>query len=148
MVGTYHKYLASSDLELRSFFYLRAAPYDWRLAIPYLEKRDGYFSNLMATIVDLHKNNANKPVVVMTHSMGCKVAHYFLNWVKCTQPDGQAWLDKHIHAMLPISGPFLGARKSFRAVLTGEDFGLGTFLRDDEVRGVLRRLTHVSRCAC
>ena len=35
--------------------------------------------------------------------------------------------------MLPIAGPFLGARKSFRSILTGEDFGLGTFLKADEV---------------
>eukprot|EP01052_Picozoa_sp_SAG31_P008149 SAG31_NODE_404_length_16109_cov_10.686696_5_plen_1381_part_00 len=111
----------------------RAAPYDWRLAIPHLEKRDKYFTGLMNTIEELYEDNDNKSVVIMTHSMGCKVAHYFMYWIKFTQQDGQAWLDKHVHSMLPISGPFLGARKSFRAVLTGEDFGLGTFLTNDEV---------------
>ena len=35
--------------------------------------------------------------------------------------------------MLPVAGPFLGARKSYRAVLSGEDFGLGSFLQSDEV---------------
>jgi predicted alpha/beta hydrolase family esterase len=61
---------------------LKAAPYDWRLAIPYLERRDSYFTDLMATVEALYDGNGKKPVVLMTHSMGCKVAHYFLSWAK------------------------------------------------------------------
>lgn len=40
-------------------------------------------------ITELHQDNNEKPVVIMTHSMGCKVAHYFLNWVKSTVSGGQ-----------------------------------------------------------
>jgi hypothetical protein len=42
--------------------------------------------------------------------------------------DGGSWLGKHLHGLLPVGGPFLGARKSYRAVLSGEDMGIGQFL--------------------
>jgi hypothetical protein len=37
---------------------------------------------------------------------------------------GQPWIDRHVHSMLPVAGPFLGARKSYRAVLSGICFNL------------------------
>ena len=51
--------------------------------------------------------------MICAHSMGARVAHYFLLWV--TESDygkkkgGKAWLDKHVHSFMPIGGPMLGA---------------------------------------
>lgn len=86
--------------------------------------------------------------MLLGHSMGCKVIHYFSLWVVNNPPatspvagSGRAWLHKFLHALLPVGGPFLGARKSFRAILSGDDMGLGTFLNLKEYFTLSRRLS-------
>lgn len=59
---------------------LKAAPYDWRMPPMYLEQRDGYFSKVCRTIEETYCDNGNKPVVLLAHSMGNNMAHYFSNW--------------------------------------------------------------------
>ena len=91
---------------------LVAFPYDWRCAVSKLEQRDQYFSKTMKGIEELHAK-AGEKVVICAHSMGCRVAHYFLLWVTDSKygqsKGGKDWLDKHIHSFMPIGGPFLGA---------------------------------------
>jgi pimeloyl-ACP methyl ester carboxylesterase len=91
---------------------LRAFPYDWRCPPSKLEERDGYFSCLMDGIEQLVRNAGEKCVLV-AHSMGCRVTHYFTHWVATSEPGrargGAAWLDANVHSLVPIGGPFLGA---------------------------------------
>lgn len=91
---------------------LVAFPYDWRCAVSKLEERDQYFSKMMTGLEKLHAT-AGEKVVIAAHSMGCRVAHYFLLWVTESEhgqaKGGKAWLDEHIHSFMPIAGPFLGA---------------------------------------
>eukprot|EP01052_Picozoa_sp_SAG31_P006808 SAG31_NODE_317_length_17813_cov_5.788585_15_plen_124_part_00 len=78
---------------------LRAAPYDWRVSPQYLQQRDGefealiylsmpnainingraggvnagYFTKLVAEVERLYDENEERKVVLLGHSMGCKV---------------------------------------------------------------------------
>jgi len=113
---------------------LDAAPYDWRLPPSQLEKRDSYFTNTMQLIEKLYRSSDGSPVVLLCHSMGCKTAHYLLNFVVQLLGDeeGRKWIDKNIYAYVPVGAPHLGAGKSFRSLLTGDKMGLEAFLSDDE----------------
>ena len=96
---------------------MTVAPYDWRLAFPILEQRDGYFTKLKSTIEAMHAASGGKKVVLTSHSMGVLVVHYFFAWV--TSPKGgggggggQNWVDQHIHAYVNIAGSHLGVPKA------------------------------------
>ena len=52
---------------------ITAAPYDWRLAPQHLESRDKYFTKLKEKIEWLFHNSGGRKVVILAHSMGCKV---------------------------------------------------------------------------
>lgn len=99
------------------------ASYDWRLAFPDLEKRDGYFSKLKSFIEETLKKTDKKTVLV-SHSMGSQIVFYFLKWVEA-QGDtfgngGSNWVNDHIEAFVDISGSTLGAPKAIVALLSGE----------------------------
>ena len=123
---------------------LRAAPYDWRVPPQILEQRDGYFSSLVKMIESTSARNGNKPVVLLGHSMGNKMAHYFLNWVvvygrsgvpgsSLPGSNGKAWISRYIHSFFAVAAPFLGAGSACRGVVSGEDMGLSAFLTRGEV---------------
>ena len=88
----------------------------------------------MRTIERLYKASGNLPVVLLCHSMGCKTGHYLLNFVlhKLGDPDGGAWIDKHVHSYVPVGAPHLGAPKSVRGQIDGDKMGLEAFLEKDE----------------
>lgn len=99
-------------------------PYDWRLAFPILEERDGYLTRLKSQIEDLHRTTGRK-VVLTSHSMGALLVHYFFAWV--TTPErhgggggGQRWVDQHVHAYVNLAGSHLGVPKAATALLSGE----------------------------
>lgn len=103
---------------------MEMAPYDWRLAFPILEKRDGFFTSLKYRIEAKHKTSGKK-VVLVTHSMGSMVIHHFFGWV--TTPEkhgggggGRKWVDKHVQTYINIAGAHLGVAKAATALLSGE----------------------------
>lgn len=109
--------------------------YDWRLAFPLLEERDGYFTKLKAHIEATHKTSGKK-VLLAAHSMGSQVITYFFAWV--TSPEskgggggGAKWVDEHIHSFVNIAGPMLGVSKAIPSILSGEmkdtNVMMGTF---------------------
>jgi phospholipid:diacylglycerol acyltransferase len=98
--------------------------YDWRLAFPLLEQRDGYLTKLKYKIESFHKATGKK-VIISSHSLGAILVHYFMTWVTTTERDGgggggQYWVDKHIHAYINIAGAHLGVPKAASALLSGE----------------------------
>jgi phospholipid:diacylglycerol acyltransferase len=99
-------------------------PYDWRLAFPLLEKRDGYLTKLRHTIEAMHKTTGKK-IVLTSHSMGGMLVHYFFKWVTTSESKGgggggKHWVDEHIHAYVNIAGSHLGVVKAATALLSGE----------------------------
>lgn len=103
---------------------MTVAPFDWRLAFPLLETRDGYFTHLKSQIENLHKTKGEK-VVVISHSMGALVMHYFFAWVTESERNGgggggKKWVDQHMHAYINLAGVHLGVPKAASALLSGE----------------------------
>ena len=115
------------------------AQYDWRLPPEKLEERDGFFSRLKANITAAVQANGEKAVFIC-HSMGNRTAQYFLEWAAVQDP---AWIDQHVHAQLALGGPFLGAPKTVRGLITGDALGLDMFLVMEESIDVA---THLGTC--
>jgi len=113
---------------------LDAAPYDWRIPPEHLEVRDHYFTRLKTRVEMMRKINGEK-VVLMAHSMGNRCVQYFLEWLK---ENDEEWIDENIHAFLALGPPFLGACKSVRAVVSGDQMGLEVFLTAEEGRTMAR----------
>lgn len=109
---------------------IAAAPYDWRLPTGKLEERDGFFTQLKTQIKNLYKMNNNEKVVLICHSNGNRIAHYFTNWIKSIH--GEEWISKHIESLICLSAPYLGAPKLIRAVITGDALGLDIILEGKE----------------
>jgi hypothetical protein len=97
---------------------LMAAPYDWRLAPSALEKRDKYFTETMSCIEELYNNNDSTQVVLICHSLGCKVAHYLLNFALDTR--GQSWIDKYVHTYM-VSRFMVLSKRVMRMYVTVND---------------------------
>lgn len=100
-------------------------PYDWRLSYAALERRDGYFSRLKSQIEALHRLNDGRKVVLLAHSMGSPVLHYFFNWLTAPAALGGAgtpgdWTARHIEAQVHLGGAHLGVPKAVSALLSGE----------------------------
>lgn len=112
-------YTKSKDLE--------AAPYDWRLPPAELERRDRYFSRTLDLLDRLYRENGQTKVVVLAHSMGGLIAHYFFNFVVRTV--GRAWLDERLDTFFALGVPHLGSAQAVRSILIGNQMGLPkTFL--------------------
>lgn len=99
-------------------------PFDWRLAFPLLEERDGFFTKLMHNIEAMHKTMGRK-VVIVSHSMGSQVMTFFFAWVTRPERDGgggggKDWVEKHVFAFVNIAGPLLGVPKSITSIMSGE----------------------------
>ena len=98
------------------------APYDWRLAFRHLQVRDFYFSKLKAQIELLKLANRGRKAVLITHSMGALVVHYFMQWVQSERGGGAGsrWVHDHVQAVANIGGPMLGVPKAWSALFSGE----------------------------
>jgi phospholipid:diacylglycerol acyltransferase len=99
-------------------------PYDWRLAFPILEERDGYLTKLKLKIEAMHKTSGKK-VVLTSHSMGAQLIHYFFAWVTRSEKSGgggggKKWVDQHVYSYVNIAGTHLGVPKAATSLLSGE----------------------------
>ena len=98
--------------------------YDWRLAFPILEQRDGYLTRLRFTIEAFHETTGEK-AVIMSHSMGGSLVLYFFKWVTTEKKHGGGgggsdWVEKYVHSFVNIAGTLLGVPKTVPALLSGE----------------------------
>jgi len=71
-------------------------PYDFRQI-----NNDIYMKNLFIKL-KIYIENFNKPIIILTHSTGGLIMHYFLT----TQ--SKNWLDKHIDKIIHVNVPFGG----------------------------------------
>ncbi|KAK9829180.1 hypothetical protein WJX72_004349 [[Myrmecia] bisecta] len=104
--------------------------YDWRLSVPNMEARDGYYTRLKARF-EVTMRQHNMKVMAISHSWGDNVFRNFFHWVEDQEP---GWTEKHLATYVNIAGPVLGVPKSMTALLSGEtrdtaELGLlGTFM--------------------
>lgn len=108
---------------------LNAVPYDWRLPPHRLEERDGYFSDVQHIIETMVKQNGAK-VVVVAHSLGNRVMHYFCRFME--KKLGRQWMSDHVDTWVALGPLWLGSPKLLRAMVTGDRMGLEAFLFPEE----------------
>ena len=66
--------------------------------------------NQTEAMVSAHPDK--RPAAVLGHSMGCKVAKYFLHF--CHAKKGADWMARNITHFIPLGGPFMGSVSIFR----------------------------------
>jgi len=97
------------------------ASFDWRLSFTHLEERDHYFTKLKAMIEIAKQTNQNRKVVIVTHSMGAQLVHYFLNWVEHFHSSNEtSWSEEFVDSVVSIGGSWLGSSKAAALLLSGE----------------------------
>jgi len=106
---------------------LLPAAYDWRLMPPMMEQRDGLFTKILEETEKMVNAHPHKlPAVVTGHSMGCKVAKYWLHF--CHAAKGPEWMAQYVTHFVPLSGPWYGSVDPIRNTaidgLTGEALDL------------------------
>lgn len=67
-----------------------------------MEERDGYFSDLQERIERMYRENDNTKVVIIAHSLGNRVTHYFTRFM--LKKEGREWASKYLDNWLAI-GP-------------------------------------------
>ncbi len=104
---------------------LFGVPYDWRLPVDSLMSSTTLLGTNNTFEVDLrlliehaYNKTGGKRVHIVTHSMGGPTLLYFLN------RRSLAWKDKYVASFVPIAGPFAGALKALRAMVSGDNMGL------------------------
>ncbi|KAJ1798153.1 phospholipid:diacylglycerol acyltransferase [Coemansia sp. RSA 2399] len=98
------------------------AAYDWRLSYRDMEQRDQYFSDLQSRIERALRTGGRKKTVMVAHSMGSQVIHYFMKWVESPKGGngGRRWVNDHIEAIVTLAGTPLGVPKTLSSLLSGE----------------------------
>ena len=82
------------------------------------------FFFLVEYTVELDGNNSG--LVVIAHSMGNNVFHYFLEWLKDNvgRDNWEKWIDRHISAYFAVGSPLLGSAKTLESIFSGITEGL------------------------
>jgi lysophospholipase-3 len=94
---------------------LRGAPYDWRQPF----NANGMFPRMKALIEEMYETTGKRPINIVAHSFGNIQTAFFMN-----QKDiDQTWKDKYIDNFISVAGPWSGAPKALRAIISGDDFG-------------------------
>jgi phospholipid:diacylglycerol acyltransferase len=62
---------------------------------------------------------SGKRAVIVCHSMGGNVWHYFMQWVSHNVHNN--WVNDYIHAEILVSSPLLGLPKAYYSLLTGNN---------------------------
>lgn len=95
---------------------LRGGPFDWRKP----GNPDGtFFADMKALVENTSSINNGKKVHLLGHSMGNVQLGLFLN----SMPE--AWKDQYVASYIAVAAPWSGAPKALRAIISGDNFGLG-----------------------
>jgi len=92
--------------------------YDWRLSVADWEQEA--FPRFFRTISDAVSKNG-QPVVLTGVSMAAPFTHAFLRWANAKR-GGKSWVQKNVHAFVPVAGPFNGAVNALSALMGGVAF--------------------------
>ncbi|XP_074605476.1 lysosomal phospholipase A and acyltransferase-like [Brevipalpus obovatus] len=92
---------------------LAGAPYDWRKS---MNEQSNWFNLFKALCERMYRQNDNRKVILMGHSMGGSMIYVFL------QKQEQQWKDKYIRALIPLATPFIGNFKYMYDYLFVDDY--------------------------
>jgi len=103
------------------------APYDFT-KISNSEYMFSYYYRLKLMIEYAFELNGGKPVVIVSHSLGCPVTNTFFNlYLPTVMSSVQAasmWKTTFVRLWIPVGGPFAGAFKACRAIMKGDGLGM------------------------
>lgn len=94
-----------------------AAPYEFRLILDETVM-DKFIGDLKKLVEYAYRNNGNKKVALMGHSCGCPLSHTFLLRMS------KEWKDTYIQKFISIAGPYGGASRAFRTMMSGDNLGI------------------------
>ena len=77
------------------------------------DEQKEYFQKLQELIENTYSLNFNTSVVLLGHSMGNTMALYFLNHMT------NVWKSKYIRSFISLAGPWGGAVKSVKLMISG-----------------------------
>ena len=92
---------------------IRGSPYDFRYA-PFSAYNGTWISKITTLVEETYEINNRTKVTVLSHSMGCLYALWFLN------QKSHNWKEKYILRWLPTGGVFSGAGLGVKQLLTGD----------------------------
>lgn len=95
---------------------LRGFPFDWRKP-----GDDETFERVKGLVEETYTLNGNKRVNFVAHSFGNIQVALFL------QKMTPEWRQKYIASFISLAAPWRGAPQALRAVISGDDFGIGAF---------------------
>jgi len=98
---------AAGFVQDESFF---GHPYDWRLSVG--DWAATSYPVLKTTIEQACAVGGADKVVLTGNSMAGPYFHSFLSWMRAQDPD---WVERHVHALVPVGGPFNGALSDLTA---------------------------------
>jgi len=96
---------------------METANYDWRVGCKGLTE---WRQRLQAQI-EAH----DQPVLLVAHSMGCMQTSYFLSTMS------PAWRAQHVSSFISAGGPYLGAPKVLKSMISGDNLGIPTLPASD-----------------
>lgn len=85
----------------------------------------------------MYEDNGQQAICILGHSMGVLCAHFFLHWVH-SLTGSREWADTYVDSFVAAGGPWLGAFKTTRATVFGDDMGLGAFVTAGQARSLCR----------
>lgn len=80
-----------------------------------LDELQEFFVAFKSLVEETYTMNGNAPVLLIAHSMGGPLTLVFL------QQQTQAWKDKHIRALVTLSGAWGGSVKALKVFAVGKD---------------------------
>jgi len=91
---------------------IHGAPYDFRRAA---NEHGDYFTKVKELIEETFDRNNETKVVLVCHSMGSIMMHYFL------QQQTLAWKEKHIRALVSVAGVWGGTARALKVFAIGDN---------------------------
>jgi len=91
---------------------IHGAPYDFRRAA---NEHGEYFTQVKGLIEETFERNNETQVVLVCHSMGSIMMHYFL------QQQSPAWKEKHIRALVSVAGVWGGTARALKVFAIGDN---------------------------
>jgi len=95
---------------------VRAAPYDWRYT-PFSKTGKKFHADLKKLIETMYKDNGNKRVTILGHSLGGPQSLYFL------QQQSLDWKNQYINAFIAAAPAWGGSGGAVKEMATGHNQG-------------------------
>lgn len=87
-----------------------SAPYDYRLSSNEMED---YFTRLVTMVEDTYAQNGNKPMIIISHALGCLHTYYFL------KNTDKLWKKKYVKSWIGLSCRFGGTIHALKNLADG-----------------------------